>query len=62
MLANCTISIRHWRRMQEGRDPSSVDHDHLEGLIAETRNLASAIREELEALQATPPDMVTATR
>ena len=62
MLANCGISIRNWRRMQEGRDPSSEGHDHLEALIAGTRDLASAIREELEALQASPPDMVTAAR
>ena len=62
MLANCGISIRNCRRMQEGRDPASEDHDHLEGLIAEIRKRAEIIREELEARQASPPDMVTAAR
>ena len=62
MLANCGINIRNWRRMQEGRDPSTEEHDHLEGVIAETRKLAEIIREELEARQASPADMATAAR
>ena len=62
MLANCGINTRNWRHMQEGRDPSTEEHDHLEGLIAETRKFAEIIREELEARQAPPPGMVTAAR
>lgn len=60
MVANCGINIRNWRRMQARHDPSSEDHDHLEGLIAETRKRAASIREELEALQASTPELAAA--
>ena len=60
MAANCGINIRHWRRMQARHAPSSEDHDHLEGLIAETRKRAASIRKELKALENTPPEMAAA--